>query len=433
MIFKKNLRPAAITAIGFFILILSGACLLSLPISVRDGVRLSFLDAFFTATSSVCVTGLITVDPFDTFTGFGQTVIALLIQAGGLGISLIGVAFMMALRKRIGLNERLLLKESINLGSFEGILMLLKKIFLITIAFELSGAVLSFFSFYPEYPFRRALQISLFHGISAFNNAGFDILGGMRSLTDYSGDVLLNLVTCALIFFGGIGFLVIHDLTSAVKFRTLKKLRFHTKAALFMSIILIITGTLLLKLTNDLTWLEAFFQSVSARTAGFATHSLGSFSNAALLVMIVLMFIGASPGGTGGGIKTTTLFCALSSTGEAAGLHPGSFFKYKIPRITIVRSSQIITLALTVVAIGTFLLLHFEPDMSFSQILFEVVSAFGTAGLSCGITPELSSASRIVLIFIMYIGRIGVLTVATMWHQEDDDTFSYPEGYLSVG
>lgn len=433
MIFKKHLRPAAITAIGFLVLILSGACLLSLPFSVRDGVRLSFLDAFFTATSSVCVTGLVTVDPFDTFTGFGQTVIALLIQAGGLGISLIGAAFMLALRKRIGLNERLLLKESINLGSFEGLLMLLKKIFFITIAFELSGAVLSFFSFYPEYSFWRAVQISVFHGISAFNNAGFDILGGMKSLTDYSGDVLLNIVTCMLIFFGGIGFLVIHDLTSAIKFRTVKKLRFHTKVALFMSLGLILAGTLLLKLTGDFTWLESLFHSVSARTAGFATHNLGAFPSAALLVMIALMFIGASPGGTGGGIKTTTLFCALSSTGEAAGLHPGSFFKYKIARNTIVRSSQIITLAFTVVIVGTFLLLFFEPDMSFSQILFEVVSAFGTVGLSCGITPELSSASRIVLIFIMYIGRIGVLTVATMWHSEDDNTFSYPEGYLSVG
>lgn len=253
MIFKKHLRPAAITAIGFLVLILSGACLLSLPFSVRDGVRLSFLDAFFTATSSVCVTGLVTVDPFDTFTGFGQTVIALLIQAGGLGISLIGAAFMLALRKRIGLNERLLLKESINLGSFEGLLMLLKKIFLITIAFELSGAVLSFFSFYPQYSFWRAVQISVFHGISAFNNAGFDILGGMKSLTDYSEDVLLNIVTCTLIFFGGIGFLVIHDLTSAIKFRTVKKLRFHTKVALFMSLGLILAGTLLLKLTGDFT------------------------------------------------------------------------------------------------------------------------------------------------------------------------------------
>lgn len=433
MVFKKKLRPAVVTAIGFLLLILTGACLLFLPISIRDGVRITFLDALFTATSAVCVTGLVTVDPFDTYTGFGQVIIALLIQAGGLGVSLIGVAFMLALRKRIGLNERLLLKESINIGSFEGILMLLKKIFKITIVIEFAGAVLSFISFSQRFPFWRSVQLSVFHAVSAFNNAGFDILGGMKSLTEFSDDVLLNLVTCALIFFGGIGFLVIHDLTSAVKFHTLKKLRFHTKVALSMSAVLIVGGTILLKVTGDLTWLESLFQSVSARTAGFATYNLASFTNAGLLVMITLMFIGASPGGTGGGIKTTTLFCAMSSTGEAAGLHPGTFFKYKISPITIIRSMQIITLAISVVIVGTFLLLHFDPEMSFEHLLFEVVSAFGTVGLSCSVTPELSNASRIVLIIIMYIGRVGVLTVATMLHPEDDNTYSYPEGYLSVG
>lgn len=433
MFLKKKLRPAVITAAGFALLILIGACLLTLPSSVKEGVRLSFSDAFFTATSAVCVTGLITVDPFDTFTGFGQTIIALLIQAGGLGVSLVGVAFMLALRKKVGLNERFLLKESINLGSSGGILLLLKKILLITAVFELSGAAISFLSFSQRFPALRALKLSLFHSVSAFNNAGFDLLGGMQSLTAHSDDILLNLVTCTLIFFGGIGFLVIHDLISAIRMHTLKKLRFHTKVALSVSFFLILTGTILLKLTEPMTWLECLFHSVSARTAGFATRGLGAFSGAGLLVMMVLMFIGASPGGTGGGVKTTTFFCALSSTLEVTGIRSGSIFKYKIPRITLVRVSQILTLAVSVVMAGSFLLLYFDPHLPFSQILFEVVSAFATVGLSCGITPQLSLASKLVLTVIMYIGRIGVLTVATMLHVEEEDSISYPEGQISVG
>ncbi|MBP9037614.1 MAG: H(+)-transporting ATPase, partial [Candidatus Cloacimonas sp.] len=268
MIFKKQ-SPVRLIALGFAAVILLGALVLMLPISVNNGVTVTFVDALFTSTSAVCVTGLIVVDTADTFTVFGRTIVALLIQIGGLGVTCVGVSFILAAGKRIGLKERLLIKESWNIDSFKGVVKLLKDVLPLTLIFESVGAVLSFIVFSKDYPPLTALGISLFHSVAAFNNSGFDILGGLRNLIPYQSDVMLNLVTCGLIIFGGLGFLVILDI---IKKRSFKKLTLHSKVVITMTVFLLAAGTLLLKATEDITWLGAFFHSTSARTAGFSTY-----------------------------------------------------------------------------------------------------------------------------------------------------------------
>lgn len=303
----KNQPPGRLIAIGFALVILIGAFLLMLPISVRDDANVHFIDALFTSTSAVCVTGLISIDVADHFTFFGQVVVAALIQIGGLGVTSIGVGLILVARKNVGIKGRILVKEALNIDGIKGIVRLVKSVLLMTFCFELVGVILSFIVFVQDYPILKALWISIFHSIAAFNNSGFDILGGLRNLIPYQSNVLLNLTTCGLIIFGGLGFLVILDV---LKKRDFRKLTLHSKAVLMTTVALLLGGTLLLKTTEDVSWLGAFFQSVSARTAGFSTYPIGEFTNAGLFTLIVLMFIGASPGSTGGGIKTSTfLFC----------------------------------------------------------------------------------------------------------------------------
>ena len=289
---------------GFASVILIGTILLLMPVSVKEGAEVSFIDALFTSTSAVCVTGLIVVDTADHFTALGQGIIAVLIQIGGLGVTSVGVGLVLAAGKRVSIKSRLMVKEALNVGDLKGMVKLVKAILIMTLCFESIGAALSFVVFVQNYSPLHALGISIFHSI-AFNNAGFDILGGLRNLIPYQNNVLLNLTTCFLIIAGGIGFLVILDIKKNKRF---KKLSFNSKIVLSTSVILLAVGTLLLKMTEDISWMGAFFNSVSARTAGFSTYSVGSFSNAGLFVLCFLMFIGASPGSTGGGIKTSTFF-----------------------------------------------------------------------------------------------------------------------------
>ncbi len=260
--------------IGFALVILLGTSLLLLPISVREDAEVSFIDALFTSTSAVCVTGLIVIDVADHFTAFGQTVVAVLIQIGGLGVTSIGVGLIVAARKRIGIKGRVLVKEAFNVDSFKGMVRLVKAVLLMTLCFELVGMALSFLVFVQDFPPLRALGISAFHSIAAFNNSGFDILGGLRNLIPYQSDVLLNLTTSGLIIFGGLGFLVILDI---LKKRSFRKLSLHSKVVIGTPVVLLIVGTLLLKATEEISWLGAFFQSVSARTAGFSTYAIGDF------------------------------------------------------------------------------------------------------------------------------------------------------------
>ncbi|BCJ93128.1 TrkH family potassium uptake protein [Anaerocolumna cellulosilytica] len=403
---------------------------MTIPISANNNVNVSFLDALFSATSAVCVTGLAVIDIGDSFNIFGRTVMALLIQVGGLGFASVGVGFFLLTRKKVSFKDRLLIKEALNLNSLKGIIKLVKSILIMTLCFEGIGTVLSFIVFSKDYPPLKALGISVFHAVSSFNNAGFDILGNFQNLIPYANNVLLNLTTCGLIIFGGLGFFVIKEI---IQKRSFKKFSLHTKIVITMTIGLLSIGTILIKYTEDISWLGAFFFSTSARTAGFTTHAMGTFTNATLFVIIMLMFIGASPGSTGGGIKTTTTFTLFQSAYSIATNKHCSAFKRKIPNDVVMKAFVITLLAGVVVCVDTLLLSSIEPDYTFMQILFEVVSAFGTVGLSTGITPELSEASKIILILTMFIGRLGPLTIATIWSFKPMSSVSYSEETITIG
>ena len=408
MKYLEKQSPARIIAIGFLAVILTGFSLLMLPVCVKPGVRLHYVDALFTSTSAVCVTGLIAVDTADTYTALGQTVVALLIQIGGLGVTSVGVGVILALGKRVNLKERLLVKEALNLDSGRGIVCLVRNVLMTTLCFEGVGAVLSFLVFSRDYLPLEALGISLFHSVAAFNNSGFDILGGLKNLTGYQDNVLLNLTTAGLIIFGGLGFLVIMDL---IKNRSFKKLCLHSKAVIVTTLILLVSGTVLIRLTEDITWLGAFFTSVSARTAGFSTFPLGEFTSAGLLTLF-------------------TLFHTIK--GAACNEEPHAFH-YRIPQEAFYKAAIVTALSALVVCLGTFFMCILEPAVPFEDILFEITSAFGIVGLSTGITPGLSSLSKLLEVLVMYIGRLGPLTIVTIWVFKPTKSVSYAEGSISIG
>ena len=429
-LFFRNQPPGRLIASGFALVILLGAFLLLLPVSIKDGAEVSVIDALFTSTSAVCVTGLIATDIADHFTVFGQAVVAILIQVGGLGVTSIGVGLVLAAGKRVGIKSRVLVKEALNVDTYKGIVRLVKAVLMMTLCFEAGGALLSFLVFSQDYAPLHAAGISLFHSIAAFNNSGFDILGGLQNLIPYQDDVLLNLTTCTLIIFGGLGFLVILDVLKQRRFR---RLALHSKVVIVTSLALLAVGTVLLKATEDITWLGAFFQSVSARTAGFSTYPIGSFTDAGLFVLILLMFVGASPGSTGGGIKTTTLFALLQATRSAATGRMPTAFRRTVAGEVVQKAFIVTLLSAFVVCGGTFILCLLEPDLTFLQLLFEATSAFGTVGLSTGITPQLQPASKLIVILIMYTGRIGPLTVASLWAFRTEQHVWYSEETITIG
>lgn len=433
----KKLSPARLIALGFISVILLGSALLMLPWSINEGVEINYIDALYTSTSAVCVTGLIAVDVGTAFTPLGQFFIAALIQIGGLGVTTIGAFIILAMGKKINIRGRNLIREASNLGSGKGIVRFIRSVFLTTITIELIGAALSFIVFVKDYPLHEALGISLFHSIAAFNNAGFDNLGlsgdvySNVSLIPYQDNLLLNFSTCGLIFFGGIGFLVIRDVID--KRGNWKKLSMHSKVVLSMSLGLIVIGTLLIKLTEDVSWLGAFFYSISVRTAGFSTYNLGAFSNAGLLVLTVLMFIGASPGSTGGGVKTSTIFVLFQGIKSAATNKSEKAFRYSLPQGAFKKAAVITLIALCTIITGTLLMVIMEPKLRMIDALFEVTSAVGTVGFSTGITSNLSIGSKILSIILMYIGRLGPLTIASLWHFNKLERVEYPEGNITVG
>ncbi len=430
MNFLKKMNPGRFIALGFAFVILIGAVILFLPFSHNKGVEVAFIDALFTSTSAVCVTGLIAVDTADTYNAFGQTIVALLIQIGGLGVTSVGVGFILLARKKVDFKDRILVKEALNLDSLKGIVKLVKAVLIMTLCFEGIGAVLSFIVFSQDYPLGKAIGISLFHTVASFNNSGFDILGGFKNLLDYQDNVLLNLTTCGLIIFGGLGFVVIKEILHK---RSFKKFSFHSKVVITMTISLLIVGTIMLKLTENISWLGAFFFSTSARTAGFSTYPVGNFTNAGLFILVILMFIGASPGSTGGGIKTTTAFTLFKSAYSVSTNKHCAAFKRKIPTEIISKAFILTFLAMVLVCFSTFLLCILEPEYTFMQLMFEVVSGFGTVGLSTGITPDLKPASEFVIIVTMFIGRVGPLTVASLWSIRPMSNIRYSEETLTIG
>ncbi|HIS31552.1 MAG TPA: H(+)-transporting ATPase [Candidatus Limivivens intestinipullorum] len=424
-------QPAGrLIAMGFAGVILLGTLILLLPISVRKDATVTFVDALFTSTSAVCVTGLIAIDTADHFTPFGQGVVAALIQIGGLGVSSVGIGLILAAGKRVGMKGRTLAREALNVDSYKGIIRLVRSVLFMTLGFEIVGAVLSFLVFSRDYPFVHALGISIFHSIAAFNNSGFDILGGLRNLIPYQDSVLLNLTTCGLIIFGGLGFLVMLDVVHKRNFR---KLTLHSKVVIVTTVFLLLIGTLLLKATEDISWMGAFFHSVSARTAGFSTYPIGEFTQAGLFVLCILMFIGASPGSTGGGIKTSTFFTLMMAIKHVFTKSPLGAFRRNLPNATVNKAYMITLLSACVVCIGSFLMCILEPEYNFIQLLFEVISAFGTVGLSTGITPDLSDASKLLITAIMFIGRLGAFTIFSIWIERPEANARYTEETITIG
>ncbi len=427
----RKLSTSRVIALGFLSVILLGSLLLYLPVSVRDGVTLRYIDALYTSTSAVCVTGLIAVDAYDTFTPLGQFILALLIQVGGLGVTSVGAGIILMTGKRLLVRGRTLIRDASNLPSYKGVMSFIKSVLITTFTIEGVGAVLSFITFSRDFPLSRALGMSLFHAVAAFNNSGFDIIGGLRNLIPYQSSVLLNITTSLLIISGGIGFTVIHEMKSC----GLRWHRYslHAKVVISMSSALTLIGTLLLKLSENITWLGAFFFSVSARTAGFSTYPLSSFTHSGLFILIALMFIGASPGSTGGGIKTTTFFVLIEGIKSAATNRSAKAFRYSIPKEAFRKASIITLLALSLVVTSTWILLILEPSLTLTDALFEMTSAFGTVGLSTGITPSLSVPAKLLSVLVMYTGRLGPLTVATLWYFSPGENVRYPEGEIAIG
>jgi len=433
--FKKqnNLRYIAF---GFLITIFIGSGLLMIPGCIKPGKVVHYIDALYTSTSAVCVTGLIAIDTADTFTIAGQIIVLALIQIGGLGVTTLGAGLIVALRRNVKLKERNIIQESMNVDDAKELLTLFKKVFKYTFIIEFAGACLSLITFAQQYPIGEAIWKSIFHSIASFNNSGFDIFGGGVNMQPFKHDILLNLNTSLLIILGGIGFLVMSDVIKC-KGR-FKKLTFQSKIVLTMTISLLLIGMFALKLTerNNITWLGAFFTSTSSRTAGFSTFNLKYFSKAGLLVVIILMFIGASPGSTGGGIKTTTLFVLIKGVQSMVTHKKAKAFKYSIASEAVKKSYTIFFLALSLILLSTTIVCIIEPnkpDVQFIDYLFEMTSAYGTVGLSTGITPNLTIGSKIISIVMMYIGRVGPLTFFSLWYSGKDELYEYCEGVVPIG
>ncbi len=427
-----------IIALGFFAVILIGSGLLMLPCSINEGVEISYIDALYTSTSAVCVTGLVSIDPGVAFTPVGCFFLALLIQIGGLGVTAVGAGIILAMGKKIDLKGRNLIIESSNLSNGKGTIRFVRNVLFTTLIIEFVGAVLSFIVFSGDYQILEAIGFSLFHSVAAFNNSGFDIFGhsgdlySNENLFKYHDNILLNLTTAGLIIFGGIGFLVIQEIRKNKWIW--KKYSMHAKVVLTMTAVLLIAGTLLIKLTESSeSWLGAFFHSVSTRTAGFSTTNIGSYGNSTLLIMSILMFIGASPGSTGGGIKTSTVFVLLQGVRAAATNTSEKGFKYSIPREAFKKATIVLLLGISIVLMSTYLLMVLEPDVPLADALFEMVSAFATVGLSTGITSSLGVGAKLLSIIIMYVGRIGPLTVVVLWHFGHGERAVYPEGNIAIG
>lgn len=442
---QRWLTPARILAVGFAVVILIGGVLLSLPIASKSGVPLPFLDALFTATSATCVTGLIVVDTLTQFNLFGQLVILSLIQIGGLGFMTVATFIIIFTGRKIGLRERLVIQEALNVNSMEGVIRLARNIVLITVGIEMFFAAILAFRFATIMPVHRAIYYGIFHSISAFCNAGFDLFGDFKSLTDFVADPTVNLVIMILIILGGLGFTVLVDLWKAPR---PEKLSLHSKLVLTMTAALLLVGAIgyyLLEMHNPKTlgslgWggkiFASFFASTTARTAGYATIDYGSMSDASLLWSVVLMFIGASPGSTGGGIKTvTTIVILMYVFSVITGKDSTVAFKKRIDPKTIYKSFVVAVISTILLMSVTFVLTLTEAPVSFIRLLFEATSAFGTVGLSTNLTPTLSPVGKFIILLLMFIGRVGPVTLALALtiRAQEKALIKYPEEKLFVG
>lgn len=456
---KNTNHRTRIIVLGFLFLILVSSFLLNLPIASQDGEPVGLLNAIFTATSAICVTGLVVVNTLEHWTLFGQIIILLLIQVGGLGFMTFVTIILMVARKKIMLNERMILQESLNQNSAKGIVKFVQRIVIGTLLFEGLGALLLALRFMRDVPFGRAVYMGIFHSISAFCNAGFDIVGP-ESMVPYAGSLWINLVLMALIVIGGLGFTVWVDCLRCIRerksvpFKTrLKRLSLHSKIVLTMTPALILLGMVFFffaEYSNPATLkplpfgekvLASLFQSVTTRTAGYNSISQSGMSYASKLMSILLMFIGGSPGSTAGGVKTvTTGILIIAVLSVVKGRNTTTIYHKSIPFLTLQKALSVFLISFTAVIGITMILTVTEKNMpvpcEFLDLLFETVSAMGTVGLSTGITPHLSNIGKALISVAMFMGRLGPVTIAVSLARKQKATVAlvdYPEENVIVG
>ncbi|MDB1941335.1 TrkH family potassium uptake protein [Clostridium tertium] len=441
---KKNFRlnGVQILALGFLIVIIIGAIILSLPISSRTGEPTNFLDAIFTSTSAVCVTGLITLDTSTHWSVFGQTVIITLIEIGGLGFMSFGVLISLILGKKITLRERLVMQEAMNTYSIQGLVKMVKYVLIFTMSVQFFGALLLSTQFVPEYGIGRGIFYSIFHSISAFCNAGFDLFG--TSLVGYSSNSVVILVISALIIIGGLGFTVLLEI---YEFKGMKKLSLHSKLVLITTAILVFGGAILMLIFeyNNVDTianmnikdklLNSFFASVTPRTAGFNSISTSGMTLASKFLTIILMFIGGSPGSTAGGLKTVTFgILVLTVICVIKGREDTEVFGRRFTKEIVYKSFTLLFIGVSLVIFSTMILSYTEVGVSFIDLLYETTSAFGTVGITLGLTPNLSSIGKVLIMLMMYFGRVGPLTVMlALTRKRKKSGYKYPEGKILIG
>lgn len=440
---ELNLNPAQFLVLGFAGLILIGAILLNLPISSVDGQSIGFINALFTAASAVCVTGLVVVNTATHWTIFGKIVILLLIQIGGLGFMTMATLVAMVLGRKITLKERLIMQEELNSFTLAGLVKLTRYVIISTITIEGIGALFLSMRFIPRYGVAKGIWFSIFHAISAFCNAGFDLIG--ESLVPFAEDIIVNLTVMALVILGGLGYFVYLDITQNTRF---KRFSLHTKLVLIISGILLLIGFVLIfvieynnpetlgKLSFKGKVLAAAFQSMTPRTAGFNSIDTGAVTDTVAFLTIVFMFIGGSPGSTAGGIKTTTIGAiVLGIVCVVKGNNDVEIFKKRIPHDIIYRSLAVAGIALALVVTVT-MILSITEEATFLDVFFETTSAFGTVGLSRGLTSDLSAIGRLIITLTMFAGRVGPLTMAFAFakkQKEKKGIYRYPEERILVG
>ena len=440
----KTLNPSKILVLGFAVLILLGALMLTFPFATEDGDGLSWLDALFTATSATCVTGLVVVDTADTFSLFGELVIISLIQIGGLGFMTFATLILLLLGKKISLKERLVLKEAYNNETLSGLVKLVKRILIFTAVIELTGGFILAIRFSYDMPIGQSFYYGFWHAISNFNNAGFDLMGGFNSLTRYVDDPVVVLTICSLITLGGLGFIVLNEL---YEYRKNKRFSVHAKIIFVMTGILTIGGTALIFLfeyENSQTLgtlspigkvLGALFQSVTPRTAGANTLPIADMTQPALFLIIFLMYVGAGSGSTAGGVKISTMAVLFATAwAQIKGRSDVVIFSRRIVVETILKALTVALAGFLIVTFVTLILTITESGHEFILYLFEATSAFGTVGLSMGLTPVLSAVGRIAVMLTMFAGRLGPLTIAfAISKRQRQDSTRHPKGNILIG
>lgn len=443
----KALSPLKIIALVFAAIILAGACLLTLPAASRDGISCGFRPALFTATSATCVTGLVLYDTFSQWSGFGQVVIISLIQVGGLGFMSAATLFVNRLRHRASLKQRMVMAQALSVNDMDGILSLQKMVLKGSFAIEGTGALILFLRFLPEYGFANALKWGVFHSISAFCNAGFDIFGYITpgaSLIEFQSDPLVLLTLGALVVIGGLGFLVWQELWEK---RSLKKLSVYARLVLLTTAALILTGwgmTCILEWNNPATLgpmsvgdklLNGLFQSITLRTAGFAAIDQALLTEGGKALSMVLMLVGGSSGSTAGGLKTVTfVVLLLFMTARARGRETVCVFKRTIPTGQVL-DAMTIAFILIVLAVSGGIFISATSPVGFTDALYEAVSALATVGLTAGVTGSLSVPAQLLIIVYMYFGRVGVLTISMgfLAGNRAEERFRYAETKLLIG